>query len=147
MEREPLGVLVVEDTQDLREMMALMVKSMGHTVSTASNGREALDQVRQHPIGIVLLDLMMPEMNGFEFCQAVQADDTLPDLHIIITSAHEALKNKVKGLELGATDYLTKPFSLMELRARIRVGEGIVRAKKERRQQAGIAKRNAKVCG
>ena len=145
MEREPLGVLVVEDERDIREMMALMVKSMGHTVSTASNGREALDQVRQHPVGIVLLDLMMPEMNGFEFCQAVQADDTLADLHIIITSAHEALENKVKGLGLGATDYLTKPFSLMDLRARIRVGEGIVRAKKERRQQAGIVARNAKV--
>jgi diguanylate cyclase (GGDEF)-like protein len=142
--KDPLGILVVEDERDIREMVALMVKGMGHTVYTANNGREALEQVHQAPVDIVLLDLMMPEMDGFEFCQAVKADGSLPDLHIIITSAKEALEDKVKGLELGAADYLTKPFSLTELRARIRVGERITRSQKELKEQKVLLERLAR---
>ena len=142
--KDPLGILVVEDKQDIREMVALMVKSMGHTVYTAVNGREALEHLQQAPVDIVLLDLMMPEMDGFEFCQAIKANDRLPDLHIIITSAKEALEDKVKGLELGAADYLTKPFSLAELRARIRVGERITRSQKELKEQKVLLERLAR---
>lgn len=142
--QDPLGILVVEDEQDIREMVALMVQGMGHTVYTAVNGREALAQINQTPVDIVLLDLMMPEMDGFEFCQALRADDSLPDLHIIITSAKEALEDKVKGLELGAADYLTKPFSLTELRARIRVGERITRSQKDLKEQKVLLERLAR---
>lgn len=141
---DPLGILVVEDERDIRDMVALMVKGMGYTVYTAANGREALERAHQHTVDIVLLDLMMPEMDGFEFCQAVQADQLLPNLHIIITSAKEALEDKVKGLELGAADYLTKPFSLTELRARIRVGERILRAQKELKEQQVLLEKLAR---
>ena len=141
---DPLGILIVEDERDIREMVALMVKGMGHTVYTAANGKEALERAHQHAIDIVLLDLMMPEMDGFEFCEAVKVSQILPDLHIIITSAKEALEDKVKGLELGAADYLTKPFSLTELRARIRVGERILRAQKELREQQVLLEKLAR---
>ncbi len=86
----------------------------------------------------------MPEMDGFEFCQAINADDSLPDPHIIITSAKEALEDKIKGLELGAADYLTKPFSFSELRARIRVGERITRSQKELKEQKVLLERLAR---
>jgi len=139
-ERAPLRVLIAEDNRDLRDIVARMVKTLGHEVSIASTGKEALRQVHDQPPDIVLLDIMMPEMDGFEFCQALQAEETLRDFHIIITSARDALDDKVKGLELGAADYLTKPFSIAELRARLQVGERIVRHRKSiKEQQAQLA--------
>lgn len=134
-ESAPLRVLVVEDDQDLREIVARMVKGMGHEVSTAATGEEAVRRLREHLPDIVLLDLMMPQMDGFEFCRFVQADDTLHDLHIIIASAKSALEDKIQGLELGAADYLTKPFRLLELKARIGAGERIVRSRKVLKEQ------------
>src|SRR5215831_7390702 len=125
-----LKVLIAEDNRDLRDIVARMVKALGHEVTVASTGKEALQQVHQQPPDIVLLDIMMPEMDGFEFCQALQAEEKLRDFHIIITSARDALEDKVKGLELGAADYLTKPFSLAELRERLQLGERIVRQQK-----------------
>jgi len=127
---DALGVLVVEDNSDIREMVTLLVGSMGYHTYSAATGKEALAQLRLHAPDIVLLDLMMPEMDGFEFCRAVQADPSLSTPHIIITSAKDALEDKVKGLELGAADYLTKPFDFTELKARIRAGERIVRSQK-----------------
>lgn len=133
--RIPLKVLIAEDNRDLRDIVARMVKALGHEVTLASTGKEAFQQVHDHPPDIVLLDIMMPEMDGFEFCQALQTEETLHDFHIIITSARDALEDKVKGLELGAADYLTKPFSLAELRARLQVGERIVRHRKSIKEQ------------
>lgn len=126
----PLGVLIVEDDREIRDMVSMMVKSMGYLVVTAVNGKDAFARLHEQVVDIVLLDLMMPEMDGFEFCQRVREDTSLHDLHIIITSARDALEDKVRGLELGAADYLTKPFSLTELQARIKVGERIVRYQK-----------------
>ncbi|HEV8715721.1 MAG TPA: diguanylate cyclase [Candidatus Binatia bacterium] len=143
-EREALGVLVAEDNRDIREMVTLLVSSMGYRTYSAATGREALSQVRLHTPDIVLLDLMMPEMDGFEFCRAVQADPSLPTPHIIITSAKDALEDKVKGLELGAADYLTKPFNLTELKARIRAGERIVRYQKVLKEQQALLEQLAR---
>ncbi len=134
----PLGVLIVEDDREIRDMVTMMVKSMGYTVVTAVNGKDAFTRLRGQSVDIVLLDLMMPEMDGFEFCQKAREDPTLHDLHIIITSARDALEDKVRGLELGAADYLTKPFSLTELQARIKVGERIVRYQKMLRAQQSL---------
>jgi diguanylate cyclase (GGDEF)-like protein len=130
-----LRVLIVEDDREIREMVALMVKGMGYAIMMAATGKEALARLREQMADIVLLDLMMPEMDGFEFCRTVQGDQNLRDLHIIITSARDTLEDKVKGLELGAADYLTKPFSMTELQARIKVGERIVRYQKTLQEQ------------
>jgi diguanylate cyclase (GGDEF)-like protein len=131
----PLGVLVVEDESDVRDLVTRLAQKMGYTVRAAATGREALRHVGEQPPDIVLLDLMMPEMNGLEFCRIVRADPSLQDLHIIITSAKGTTADKVRGLDLGAADYLTKPFSLAELRARLKVAERIVRSHKELRAQ------------
>lgn len=133
--QEALTVLIAEDNRDLRDIVARMVKTLGHEIAVASTGKEALQQVHDHSPDIVLLDIMMPEMDGLEFCRALQAEDLLRNLHIIITSARDALEDKVKGFELGAADYLTKPFSLAELRARLQVGERIVRHRKLIKEQ------------
>jgi twitching motility two-component system response regulator PilG len=91
-----LRVLIVEDDREIREMVALMVKGMGYAIMMAATGKEALARLREQMADIVLLDLMMPEMDGFEFCRTVQGDQNLRDLHIIITSARDTLEDKVK---------------------------------------------------
>jgi two-component system cell cycle response regulator len=133
--KEPLGVLIVDDDREIRDMVSFMVKGMGHRVCTAATGKEALHRLREFQPDMVLLDIMMPEMDGFEFCRIVQGDESFRDLHIIITSARGALEDKVKGLELGAADFLTKPFSLTELKARIGVAERIIRYQKDLKEQ------------
>src|SRR5881409_1231240 len=103
-EKAPLGVLIIEDDADNREMIAFMVQAMGHKVYTAATGKEGLALLHDYFPSIILLDLMMPEMDGFEFCRIAGAEPNLHDLHIIITSAKSTLEDKVRGLELGAAD-------------------------------------------
>lgn len=143
-EEKPLGVLIVEDSSEIRDMVVLLVDSMGYHTYTATTGKEALVQLRKHVPDLVLLDLMMPEMDGFEFCQAVRSDPTLPKPHIIITSARDALEDRVRGLELGAADYLIKPFSLTELKARIKAGERIIRYQKMLEDQQALLEQLAR---
>ena len=100
-----LKVLIVEPNPDIREIVDLLLGSMGYRTYSAATSREALSQVRTHTPDIVLLELNMPEMDGFEFCRAVQADPSLPTPHIIIASVKDALEDKVKGLELGVESH------------------------------------------
>ena len=110
-------ILVVDDAESLRTMVKSYLTQEGYRVVTAANGREALFVARQERPDLVLLDLMMPELGGFEFISAHNRDGDAP---IIILTAKIEESDKVLGLELGADDYLTKPFSLRELTARVR---------------------------
>ncbi len=110
-------ILVVDDAESLRTMVKSYLTQEGYRVVTAANGREALFVARQEHPDLILLDLMMPELGGFEFISAHNRDSNAP---IIILTAKLEESDKVLGLELGADDYLTKPFSLRELMARIR---------------------------
>ncbi|MBX7254368.1 MAG: response regulator transcription factor [Candidatus Promineofilum sp.] len=110
-------ILVVDDAESLRTMVKSYLTQEGYRVVTAANGREALFVARQERPDLILLDLMMPELGGFEFISAHNRDGDAP---IIILTAKMEESDKVLGLELGADDYLTKPFSLRELTARIR---------------------------
>jgi len=110
-------ILVVDDAESLRTMVKSYLTQEGYRVVTAANGREALFVARQERPDLILLDLMMPELGGFEFISAHNRDGDAP---IIILTAKLEESDKVLGLELGADDYLTKPFSLRELTARIR---------------------------
>ena len=123
----PLRILIVDDNPDMRDMMALMVRRMGYAVATAATGTEALAHVRAQRVDMMLLDLTMSDMDGFEVCRVVQRDAALQPLHIIITSARDSPKDKATCLALGAADYLTKPFGARELHARLQVGEHMVR--------------------
>ncbi len=110
-------ILVVDDVESLRTMVRSYLTQEGFRVVTAANGREALFVARQERPDLIVLDLMMPELGGYDFINAYAREGDAP---IIILTARVEESDKVLGLELGADDYLTKPFSMRELTARIR---------------------------
>ena len=110
-------ILVVDDTASLRRMVTSYLTQEGFRVVTAADGREALLVARQEQPDLIILDLMMPNMGGYEFIQAYAKAGDAP---IIILTAKLEENDKVLGLELGADDYVTKPFSPRELTARVR---------------------------
>ncbi len=110
-------ILVVDDTKSLRTMVQSYLTQEGFRVVTAANGREALMVARQERPDLVILDLMMPEMGGYEFFRAYSKDG---NASIIVLTAKLEENDKVLGLELGADDFVTKPFSPRELTARVR---------------------------
>ncbi len=110
-------VLIVDDEVTLRETLAENLEAEGYRVVTAADGQEALRQFRGERPDLVLLDLMLPVLSGVEVCRIIRQESGVP---ILMLTAKDAEIDKVVGLELGADDYVTKPFSLRELQARIR---------------------------
>ena len=109
-------LLIVDDEENLRSMLAAALQHHGYDVSTAENGRDALDVVARDRPDLVLLDVMMPDLDGFEVCRRLRAQgDRTP---VLFLTARDATEDKVRGLTLGGDDYLQKPFSLDELVAR-----------------------------
>ena len=110
-------ILVVDDKESLRTLVKSYLTQEGFRVATAGNGREALFVARQEKPDLILLDLMMPELGGYDFIRVYGREADTP---IIILTARLEESDKVLGLELGADDYVTKPFSLRELLARVK---------------------------
>ena len=110
-------ILVVDDKASVRKLVDEYLSEQGYKVVNAANGREAIYTARQERPDLILLDIMMPEMDGFEFISAYRREYNTP---IILLTAKLEESDKVIGLELGADDYITKPFSMRELLARIR---------------------------
>jgi len=110
-------ILVVDDEPTLRETLAEALEAEGFRVVTAADGREALVRFRDARPDLIVLDLMLPELSGIEVCRIIRAESGVP---ILMLTAKSSELDKVVGLELGADDYVTKPFSLPELSARIR---------------------------
>lgn len=128
-------VLVCEDNPDMRKLLA-HVLSAEFRVRVARNGREGLEAVRERPPELVLTDIMMPEMSGTELCQALKEDPETEAIPVILVTSKAEREMKIDGLELGADDYVTKPFHSRELLARVR---SLVRL---RELQAELADRN-----
>jgi adenylate cyclase len=112
-------ILVVDDNVSNRDVLARRLTREGHQVVTASNGASALELIGSHEFDLVLLDLIMPEMNGFEVLRRLKATEHTQDLPVIVISALDELDSVVRCIESGAEDYLTKPFNPVLLRARI----------------------------
>jgi two-component system, OmpR family, response regulator RegX3 len=110
-------ILVVEDEPTLRETLAEALEAEGYQVVQAGDGRTALMRFKAGHPDLVLLDLMLPELSGLEVARQIRTESSVP---IVMLTARDAEVDKVVGLELGADDYVTKPFSLRELSARIR---------------------------
>ncbi|MCL6547439.1 MAG: response regulator transcription factor [Alicyclobacillus sp.] len=110
-------ILVVEDEEPIADILRFSLEREGYAVEVAFDGNEAVRAARTSQPDLILLDLMLPEKNGFEVCREVRTFSAVP---IIILTAREAEVDKVLGLELGADDYVTKPFSMRELLARVR---------------------------
>src|SRR5258708_26728598 len=106
-------ILVVDDAPTFRQGFRASLKSSGYEVDAARNAEEAVEYVRQHPVGIVLLDINMPGLGGLEACRRIRA--AAPHAGVVMLSVRDAEDDKVAALEMGADDYLTKPFCLREL--------------------------------
>lgn len=110
-------VLLVEDDASIREVATLGLEAAGFRVTATGDGRDALVRFRQGPFDLVVLDVMLPSLDGFEVCREIRRDSQTP---IVMLTARSDLHDVVVGLELGADDYVTKPFELPELVARIK---------------------------
>ncbi|MGA2505459.1 MAG: adenylate/guanylate cyclase domain-containing protein [Anaerolineales bacterium] len=115
----PGRLLVVDDNKVNRLLLGRSLEQQGHTVEMAENGRQALEILHSRPFDMVLLDIEMPEMNGYQVLEKVTSDLQLRDIPIIITSALDELDSVVKCIEMGAEDYLIKPVNPVLLKARI----------------------------
>lgn len=115
MEKE--RILVVDDEKEVREMVSRLIQHIGYEAMTAENGIRALDILRQEPFTIMITDLKMPEMDGFELMKAVKKE--FPQLYIICMTAHGALYSYMDVVSQGATDYITKPFTIDEMQAKL----------------------------
>jgi two-component system response regulator MtrA len=110
-------LLLVEDDASIREIATLGLERAGFRVTATGDGRDALVRFRQGPFDLVVLDVMLPSLDGFEVCREIRRDSQTP---IVMLTARSDLHDVVVGLELGADDYVTKPFELPELVARIK---------------------------
>ena len=129
-----ISVLVVEDDSNIRELLQLYLEKEGYAVTLAADGGQGLEKFRAIQPNLVLLDVMMPVMDGWEVCKAIRAESETP---IIMLTAKGETDDKVTGLKAGADDYVTKPFEMKEVLARIeavlRRSNGVVAEKKARK--------------
>jgi two-component system response regulator MprA len=111
-------LLVVDDDPDVRDSLGRALRYAGYAVGTAANGADAIDSVAHSPVDLIVLDVLMPIVDGFEACRRLRerGDATL----ILVLTARDSIDDRVTGLEVGADDYLVKPFALRELLARVR---------------------------
>jgi DNA-binding response OmpR family regulator len=124
------NILVVEDESSIASFVSLYLKNAGYTVRTASTGSEALSQVAAQMPGLIVLDLMLPDIDGIEVCKRIRQRSDVP---ILMLTARDEDVDKIIGLEVGADDYLTKPFNPRELVARVK--SILRRATPERRER------------
>jgi DNA-binding response OmpR family regulator len=114
----PRRVLVIEDNRDIASLIQLNLRDLPTEADVAHNGREGLDMARRGEYNLVILDLMLPDLDGIEICRALRNDRSY--LPILMLTARSSEVDRVLGLEMGADDYLTKPFSIRELVARVK---------------------------
>lgn len=110
-------ILIVEDDLNIRKMISFYLKKEGFDIQEATNGTEALMIMNTQPIDLVVLDIMLPEKNGWEVCQEIRKSRDTP---VLMVTAKRETEQKIKGLEMGADDYIVKPFDPLELVARVK---------------------------
>ena len=134
----PQTVLVIDDSADIHRLLGARLKDEDIVLRSAMNGEEGLEAIRRMKPDLVLLDVLMPGIGGFEVCRRAKADPEISAVPIVfLTGAADSL-NKVEGLDLGAVDYITKPFDVAELRARVRAALRTVRYQRLLEQKAQI---------
>lgn len=127
-------ILIVEDEPPLQEALAYNLRKEGYTVEAVGDGRAALESARRLKPDLIVLDLMLPELDGFEVCRILRKEMTAP---ILMLTARDDEIDRVVGLEVGADDYLTKPFSMRELLARVKAQLRRARLLREELGRAG----------
>src|SRR3954453_15586958 len=117
MSEQAPRILLVDDEQSVQKLLAYPLRKEGYDVVSALDGREALNRLRDGDFDLVVLDVMLPKVDGFDVCRQIRARSTVP---IIMLTAKTEEIDKVLGLELGADDYITKPFPFREFRSRVK---------------------------
>jgi CheY-like chemotaxis protein len=112
-------ILIVDDTPINLRLLSQMLTKRGYKLRAATSGTHALESIRSSPPDLILLDVMMPEMNGYEVCEHLKADERTRDIPIIFISALDATEDKVRAFTAGGVDYVTKPFREKEVLARV----------------------------
>ncbi|MDC7225752.1 MAG: response regulator [Spirochaetales bacterium] len=113
-------ILVIEDEHDIRELISYNLESEGYDIIKASSGNEGIEKVQKNVPDLILLDIMLPDIDGLEVCRKLKREDATKDIPIIMLTAKSEDSDIISGLELGAEDYITKPFSPRVLIARLR---------------------------
>ncbi|MEQ8768554.1 MAG: diguanylate cyclase [Planctomycetota bacterium] len=130
---EPTKILIVDDDAHIRRALSILLKIPGCETIEAEDGRQALERLEQagDDVKLIISDIMMPNIDGLELCRRLKADEMSRDIYFIMLTAREGVKDRVKGLEIGADDYVQKPFDATELRARVKAGLRIVNLQSE----------------
>jgi two-component system sensor histidine kinase/response regulator len=131
-------VLIVDDNESVVLVLSLALREHGFKVLTATNGEEGLDVARSERPDVILLDVMMPQLSGLEVCERLQRDESTRDIPVIFLSARTTTPDRVRGLESGAVDYVTKPFDLDEVLSRVRVA--LRTGQRQRSHEAALEK-------
>jgi len=131
MELKKSSVLIVDDQPKNIQVAANILKGQGYNMAFAQNGRTAIAQIKNNKFDLILLDIMMPDMDGFEVCQKLRNNSDTKDIPVIFLTAKTDMKSIVKGFKIGATDYVTKPFNGDELLARVTTHLELYKSKKQ----------------
>ncbi len=113
-------VLVVDDDRNAVDILDRLLTKEGFVVHCAHGGREALEVVAAHPVDVILLDVMMPDMNGFQVCEALRREERTREIPVILLTAKDDMETRVSGMRLGVSEFLTKPINKNELFTRLR---------------------------
>jgi len=119
MEKEKGRILIVDDDPHAVEILTRMLSREGYSCVSASSGPTALQTLQQQPVDVILLDVMMPEMDGLQVCERLRADETLREIPVVLLTAKDDMETRSRGMALGVSEYLTKPVNKRELFTRI----------------------------
>jgi DNA-binding response OmpR family regulator len=120
MAEGPIRILVVDDEPDVSSLLTLLLKSKGYEVITAMDGQEALEKARKEKPNLILLDIMLPRLDGYKVARMLKFDENFSHIPIVMLTAKIQEKDKKIGLEMGADDYVTKPFDTVNLLEKIK---------------------------
>ena len=134
----PSNILIVDDDSRGRETLEAVLTGLGHNLHFSDNGLDALKQASALQPDLILLDVMMPDMDGFEVCRRLRADPILADVPVVMTTALDDKASRLQGIEAGADDFISKPIDRMEIRARVNTIIRLNRYRKLMKQQADL---------
>ncbi len=120
MDNKKIKILIADDNQNIRDALTYLLEDEGYELLLAKDGAEALQKVRDLRPDILFLDIMMPEINGYDVCRTIKADPLLKDTYVIMLTAKGQVAEQERGTEVGANEYIVKPFSPMEILAKVK---------------------------
>ena len=113
-------ILIADDNQNIRDALTYLLEDEGYEIELAKDGAETIRLIRKQQPDILFLDIMMPEMNGYDVCRTIRSDQALKDIYIIMLTAKGQVAEQERGMDVGANEYIVKPFSPMEILSRVK---------------------------